>query len=127
MADEIEVTIRAVLNDPSGFLKNQKFDFGTTKHTQTNRLLYSDIVSVTTADTVFGIGSVGATTQGMLGLVNLDPTNYVDFGKDVAGALDPCIRLKPNKKNWLELVPSAAYRWQANTATCKVFVFLLGV
>lgn len=130
MANELEVYIRAVMNDPSptGFLKNQRFDLGATRHDLTNRLVYMDTVLVPAADTLFVPGNgITAATQGHIAFVNLDLTNYVDFGPVNGGAIIPGIRLKPKKKHWTELIPGVTYHWRSNAAPCWVLVFLLGV
>jgi len=126
MANELEVTIRAALNYNSGELKNQQFNFGTDQITQTNQLLYSSIISVPTSDTAVATGGVTASLQGYCGLVNLDGTNYVSFGPESAGAIVPAVKLLPGERHFFRWVPSAVYRWQSNTAICKVLIWLLG-
>ena len=80
-------------------------------------------LSITTSDTVL---TINVTTLGWAYIQNLDATNYVTFGPTAAGALVPCLRLKPNEPAQLvRLVPGVTYRMQANTATCKVLFLVL--
>lgn len=127
MANEITVSIRGDMTYPSSYPKNESFNPGTVQITQTNKVLYKDIISVTTADAAVAIGGVGAATQGYCFLQNLDTTNYVDFGPDDTGVIKPAVRLKPNEPHAFRLVPSVTYRWQANTATCKVLIVIYGL
>lgn len=82
--------------------------------------------TVTTADAAIDFtASIPAANQGFLVLMNLDPTNYVSFGREVTGAISENARIKAlDPPALIPLVPSVTYRWQANTASVKVRAIL---
>lgn len=64
-------------------------------------------------------------TLGLLCLINLDTTNYVQIGKKVGGVMEASVRLKPGEPNFFRLEPGVTLRAIANTASCKVQMLLL--
>ena len=64
------------------------------------------------------------TTLGVIQIVNLDTTNYVDFGPEDAGGYYtgflPCVRIEPGETWQFRLVPGVTYCAKANVAACKV-------
>jgi len=61
------------------------------------------------------------TTNGLLYLENLDPTNYVQFGPTSGGAMVVQGRLNPKDPPAIfRLEPGAVLRLKANVAACKV-------
>jgi hypothetical protein len=80
-------------------------------------------VSVPAADTVITTSGVG--TLGIINIKNTDPTNYIDIGATVAGAIAPLIRLKPGEQYPFRLKPGITLRGQANTAAVIIEVTLL--
>ena len=64
-------------------------------------------------------------TMGVLGLINTDSTNYVQIGPKSGGAMVPAMRLKPGEPNFIRCEPGVTWRAVANTAACKVKVWLL--
>jgi hypothetical protein len=57
-------------------------------------------------------------TPGLAWFKNLDGTNYVEVGSDVAGTFYPFLKLKPAQEcwSWLSVAPYA----KANTAACQL-------
>lgn len=60
------------------------------------------------------------TTLGLIQIVNLDPTHFVQFGPEVSGAMAPAARLMPGEPNQFRLEPGVTYRAKADTAACAV-------
>jgi hypothetical protein len=63
------------------------------------------------------MGDVG--TAGWAWFVNLDATNYVEIGVDVAAAFVPMVRLKPGEPALFRLATNAPYA-KANVAAVKL-------
>lgn len=89
----------------------------------------------TTAGAWVGVQNIGTTEEvlSVAGVVaarailieNLDDTNYVDFGPEVAGALEELIQLQPGDIAMLPLFPGAVIRGKANTAAVDVAYMLV--
>jgi hypothetical protein len=60
------------------------------------------------------------TTLGLIQIINLDTTNFVQFGPESAGAMVAAIRLKPGEPNQFRLEPGVTYRAKADTGACNV-------
>lgn len=89
--------------------------------TQSNALVYSEVVTCTTTDTALSFSGVSAANYGMLYMVNLDSTNYVDIGVQSGSTSIAFCRLKPGEPNGpFRVKPSITLRSQANTASCQV-------
>ena len=120
MANEISIncTVKLVngdLNDPGP-------NIGTNQITQALQLLWKDVVTLTAgADTA--IAPAGLTTFGICYLVNLDQTNYVEWGPDSGGAIKIVGQLNPNDSPAVfRLSPGITLRMKAHTANCKVVI-----
>lgn len=86
--------------------------------TQTGQGVHATTWTVGTTEEVMPLGEIA--TLGRFAIVNIDPTNYVDIGPEVAGAMAGCIRLKPGEDHEFRSKPGVIWRGQANTAPCKV-------
>lgn len=75
-------------------------------------------VNVGTTEEVISFAEL--TTLGIIQIINLDTTNYVQFGPESGGAMIPSVRLKPGEPNQFRLEPGVTYRAKANTAACNV-------
>lgn len=61
------------------------------------------------------------TTLGVIQIINLDTTNFVQFGPDDgAGNMVAAIRLKPGEPNQFRLEPGVTYYAKADTEACNV-------
>lgn len=87
-------------------------------------------VQVGIAEEDLSFGDVG--TPGFLWLRNLDATNFVTWGKKVAGSMEAVGLLLPTAVETIMVPPTIIYlasaavtiRWIADTAACDVEVFL---
>ena len=120
MANEISITTalrltNGLLNVPST-QKTTQFDQTTARGGGPGS------VDVATSETTVEFGDI---VPGFVEVVNLDATNYVDYGV-VTGQLG--FRLRANGGRGLfELGPSEALIMQANTAACKVQITALNL
>src|SRR6185369_12569200 len=84
-------------------------------------LLDAGTLVLTTGDTnLTALFPNTATIDGVLFIKNLDPTNYVQIGPTVAGAIAPLSRLNPGKWLYVPLEPGLTLRGKAHTASCKI-------
>lgn len=67
-------------------------------------------------------GDVG--TPGRINLLNLDPDNYVEIGKTVSGAFEAFAVMEPGEPWQGRPAAGVTLKLRANTATCKVKVFM---
>lgn len=75
-------------------------------------------VNVGTTEEVISFAEL--TTLGLILIINLDTTNYVQFGPESAGAMVAAVRLNPGEPNLFRLEPGVTYRAKADTAACNV-------
>ena len=120
MANEITVNINATC--VNGYHRTP-FQPSTKQITQTAVGEYSATWTVGTSEEDMSTGDI--TTMGLLGLLNTDTTNYVQIGPKSGGAMVPAMRLKPGEPNFIRCEPGVTWRAIANTAACKVKVWLL--
>lgn len=80
------------------------------------------VVAVGTAEENMPVGDVS--TLGWVFVRNLDDVNYVTWGPDSSGMV-AIGRLEPGEFAIFRLEPGVTLRWQANTASCNVFLQLL--
>lgn len=120
MANEISLTINGQL--VNGNLKST-FAPGTKQYTQTTAGLWSNVVSVGTSEEDLTLADI--TTPGILCMINLDSTNYVDWGPKSGGVMVPAGRLKAGDMATFRVGNGVTLRWAANTAACKVLAWLL--
>ncbi len=83
----------------------------------------SGVLSLTTADTALGVGSV--TSEGILFLKNTDLTNFFTWGPNNAGAILAIGKVLAGETYCFRLKPGVTFRLQADTATVKVQYLLL--
>lgn len=125
MPNEITSTIALALNN--GTLKGG-FNPGGKRITQTTQAKLEDVVTVSNSaeqDLVIPAGSkLTAANQGILCMINLDPTNYVKFGpKSGGGVMVEYGRLYPGFTAQVPVAPNVVHRWIADTAPCAVQFF----
>lgn len=65
------------------------------------------------------------TTHGWLLMINLDATNYVEWG-DKDTTMKAIGRLEPTEFAFFRMAPGGVMRMQANTAACDVLFVMLG-
>lgn len=121
MANEITESVALILNNVD--LKLQ-FPMETKTITQSTALAYVDTIAVSSgAESDVPVGSV--TTPGRVVLKNIDPTNFVKAGPKSGGSMIEAVRLKPGEHTAIRIAPSVTWRWIADTASCKVLIFML--
>lgn len=78
------------------------------------------VQTIGTSEEVVDVGDIDA--NGWCLLVNLDTTNYVEYGPESSGAMVAFGKLKPGEFAWFRLKPGVALRAQANTADVQLDV-----
>lgn len=81
---------------------------------------FSPVISVPTSDTALTLSNI--TTPAWIYMLNLDTTNYVQYGPTSGGALVPYGRLNPGEPAILRLDPGVSMRWKANGSPVKVLL-----
>lgn len=112
-----EITLSYQLSVINGDFRDQ-FQPSQQRYDQSAQGYHSGIASVGTSEEALSLGDVS--TAGIAVFQNLDSTNYVTLGPDSAGSMVPAIRLNPGEVIHFRMDQSASYKWQADTATCKV-------
>jgi hypothetical protein len=125
MANEIVISMTGTLNNPTpapaapqAQLKDSVSFSG--KFTQVSALKYEEAISIPTSDTL--ITFTGVTTAGWLYMLNLDPTNYVQWGPNNAGAILVFGRMNAGEPAWMRIDSGATLRLKSNTAACIVLI-----
>jgi hypothetical protein len=118
MANEIRITPSFIVSNGSLYLATTP---GLKYVTQSNALVYNQVITCTTTDTALSFDTISAANYGMLYMINLDSTNYVDIGVQSGSSLIGFCRLKPGEPNGpFRVKPSITLRAQANSASCQV-------
>lgn len=113
MADEI--TVATFLGVKNGSLD---FDLRVNKSIDQAALgLHNFVKLITTSDAALSASELS--TMGWAIFMNLDVTNYVEFGPDSGGSIVPAIKLLPGEAAILRLEPGITVRSQANTGSCE--------
>jgi len=116
MANEISVSCS--LRVANGYLKSN-LNSGSVNITQAvAKGPTPGTVNVGTSEEVISFAEL--TTLGLIQIVNLDTTNFVQFGPESSGAMVAAIRLNPGEPNQFRLEPGVTYRAKADTAACNV-------
>jgi hypothetical protein len=116
MANEIQSS--CTLRVTNGHLKSN-LNTGTVNITQAVAKGPSPgTVNVGTSEEVISFAEL--TTLGVVQIINLDTTNFVQFGPEATGAMVAAIRLKPGEPNQFRLEPGVTYRAKADTQACNV-------
>lgn len=121
MANEIKLTARAIVQNGNYYSVFQPP--GNTSYDQAAVGAVSGIATVGTTAEALSFGDVA--TLGYAFLQNLDEDNFITFGPDSTGSLVPFGKLKPGEVAMLRLVPGITFKWQADTAACKVSYLVL--
>lgn len=117
MANELQLTLRV------GHTKEPKDPWawsGVIQATQTGKGVYANTVSAATTGTDLSFGGI---TPGLVMLVNLDDTNFVNWGMSDGGTLKAPGILYPTTR-WPAMFfakPGETIRLQADTAACEVY------
>jgi hypothetical protein len=120
MANEITATVN--ISCVNGSFR-QAFQPATKQITQAAIGGHITVWNVGTSEEDLTVGDVS--TLGVMGLLNTDTANYVQIGPKSGGAMVASMRLKPGEPNFIRCEPGTTYRAIANTAACKVLVWLL--
>tara|TARA_Y100000593_G_scaffold20176_1_gene40514 strand:+ start:6685 stop:7059 length:375 start_codon:yes stop_codon:yes gene_type:complete len=117
MADEL--TTGHSLQVQNGSLKHSVTS-NSQKWNQGTAMVHDEVKDIGTTEETLSWGDIAAATQGLCYIQNLDATNFVDFGPDSSGLVG-AIRVPASKTvGPFLLKPSATYKAQADTASCKV-------
>ena len=120
MANEITASVNVTVVNGSF---RQAFQPASKQITQSAIGGHITVWNVGTSEEDLATGDVS--TLGVMGLLNTDSTNYVQIGPKSGGAMVPAMRLKPGEPNFIRCEPGVTWRAIANTAACKVLVWLL--
>lgn len=122
MANEIQVQIAVQVNNPSsggGFVDQKSYSAQLTQNTLG---VFDEIPTVPTTAGGTAYTFTNLATPGWAFLQNLDSTNYVDFGVQVAATFYPFLRLNPSECALLRLSPGVSLYGLANTASVKALI-----
>lgn len=128
MANELRITVSFQINNPPEV--DQMISSGTYDQAVAAECPAEVAVPTTAAGTAISIGAITGGQEGSCMMQNLDQTNYVDVGNQVAGTFYPVARLypgtgnKPGKPAFFDFSPGVTLYWRANTAICKVKMLL---
>ncbi len=86
--------------------------------TLTGQRIQWDILTVTTSEYTWSLSAVG--TPGWFWAINLDATNYVQWGKDTTSYIGTMLALEVAHPFRLDGSVTNLY-FKANTASCKIF------
>ena len=120
MANEITASVNVTVVNGSF---RQAFQPATKQITQSAIGGHITVWNVGTSEEDLSTGDVS--TLGVIGLLNTDTTNYVQMGKKVAGVMEASMRLKPGEPNFIRSEPGITWRAKADTAACKVLVWIM--
>lgn len=124
MADELKYSLSVALTN--GDLK-VSYASGQVGVDQATKGAYSNVQVVGTSEEAIATGA-DLTAFGYCLLVNLDATNYVEFGPDSGGSGGTMVafgKLKAGEHAWLRLTPGITIKAQANTAAVRLLVIIL--
>jgi hypothetical protein len=76
---------------------------------------YVQVIGTSEETIVFG----DVTTEGILFMVNLDNTNFIEWGPDSTGMVR-CGKIMPGKPAWFRVFPGVVLKAKADTASCKL-------
>lgn len=108
-----EITIKTSLVVTNGFTETHS---NTIQIDQTTAGAVTKHQTIPTSDTVISL--TGVTAPLIISIKNLDPTNYVEIGSTVAGAIAlPGFKLGPGQSMLTPLGTSTVLRGKANTAS----------
>jgi hypothetical protein len=118
MANEITVVTKLIV--VNGNYKEER-SVSQYKRDQTTQGGIAQVQDVGTTHELLDVGDVG--TEGMVHVRNLDSTNYVEIGVDVAATFYPVIKLSPGDP---AVFPAGATLYaRANTAAVKLDSMIL--
>lgn len=101
---------------------NDTFKFSGVDITQNNPGQGGYTQLIGTTEEVVNFGDI--TTEGYMTLQNIDPTNYVTYGPESAGAMVVMGKLKPGEPAVFRVAPGVVMRAKADTAAILLDVRL---
>lgn len=120
MANEISTTLR--LKIKSGEFKTER-NQGTVNIDQAALGSQGGVQDIGTAAEVVALGDV--VTAGYAFFANLDDTNFVQIGIDVAATFYPVIKLQPGEGQVFRVDPAATLYAKADTGAVKLDTLIL--
>lgn len=118
MANSLTVSLNVSLSDGTN---KESFVPPRFSNTPSTYNFHKTVWTVGTSAENMPTGDVAANR--FVGFKNLDSTNYVTIGPDSSGQVD-MLKLLPGDFAWLPLKAGVTIKGTANTAACKVMVFL---
>jgi len=122
MANELSITLKLACTN--GKFSNTLNPTGLT-YNQSAQGASSGVWNIGTSEEDFATGDVLAANQGWIGLQNLDPTNYFEYGPKSGGAMVAFGKVKAGEVALFRLDPSIVMRAKANVAAVNVQYLLL--
>lgn len=120
MANEITVTLNLNVQNPStgrGFAQSTR---RSGQFTQNAVGVNDQTVSVPTTAAGTAYTFANLTTYGVLFIENLDDTNFVELGVQVAGTFYPLVRVNPGEFQYFRLSHGISLYLRADTAAVDV-------
>lgn len=115
MANEVAVSVSLTVNNGNmSFVKRDSYNADQSAAGGPS----NGVQEIGTSHELVGITDI--TNKGFCYFGNLDTTNYVEIGVDVAATFYPLIKLSAGESATLRLSPSVAVYAQANTAAVKL-------
>jgi hypothetical protein len=114
MANEIETTSSLRINK-NGFDQTFRDDF--TQSTMTGNYVQDVVIEIGTSAENLPLGDI--TTPGWCRVKNLDATNFVQIGHDVAASFEADVKV-PAGKTVLFYMAQGTPQAKADTAACKI-------
>jgi hypothetical protein len=118
MANEIYTTLLLELNNGS---IEHEFNPAALQIDQSTARFEDKVLDIGTSEETISFGDIS--TKGIVLLMNLDSTNYVQWGPDSSG-MKEIGRLNAGEWAFLRVDDGATLKMKANTASCKVRVIL---
>lgn len=80
-------------------------------------------VNIGTSEEVLAFGDI--TSLGIVWLLNMDATNFVELGPESSGAMVAALKLKAGEGYAIRLKPGVTWRAKADTAAVNLFICAL--
>jgi len=122
MANEIQFNANFQVNNPAtggGFTDQAVINVQITQNAQG---VFAELPTVPTTAAGTAYTFTGLATPGWALLQNLDSTNYVEFGVQVAGTFYPFVRLNAGEQCLLRLSQGLSLYGRANTSGVKALI-----
>lgn len=113
MADELTLSLKFTF-EKNGYKDSRSISDSVTV---TGNATCGGVQTIGTTHEAIGKGDIG--TCGFMRVMNIDSTNYVELGVEVAATFYPFVKLKPGESSVFRLGTSTPYA-KANTASVRI-------